>query len=493
MIARRCRRGRPLPPAATVRPRRLTILLLGLVLLLAPWAAALAVPAPPAAAQGASLPPLPRGWPGTLQLGLFDGVGGAAAMQADTGYGFRYAYLAGGVNTGGGWASWNPDGRFATYWIQDSAAHGIVPVFTYYMLVQSRPGGGNEGDANFANLQNRDTMISYYQDLRLLLQRSGEFPNQTVVVHFEPDFWGFMEQRASGDNAATIPAQVAATGLPELAGLPNTVAGFAQAAARLRDAYAPNVVLAYHQSIWGTGNDIQYSNPPDAVVDSLASRAGNFYNSLGAGFDVIFNDFSDRDAGFKQYVYGDGGASFWDAGDFARHVRFLSRLVGVTGKRVALWQIPFGNTKMRAMNNTWNHYQDNRVEWLLDDPGRGHLNAYLQAGAVGFLFGRGADGTTCPCDANNDGVTNPAPINGNTATSLSADDDGGYFRQQARAYYTAGALALPGGGAAPPTPTGVPSATATAGAATPSATAAAPSATPGGAPGFTAAATVGPG
>ena len=44
-----------------------------------------------------------------------------------------------------------------------------------------------------------------------------------------------------------------------------------------------------------------------------------------------------------------------------------------------MWQIPLGNTKMRAMNNTWGHYQDNRVEWLLDEPARTHLRTYLNA------------------------------------------------------------------------------------------------------------------
>jgi hypothetical protein len=98
---------------------------------------------------------------------------------------------------------------------------------------------------------------------------------------------------------------------------------------------------------------------------------------------------------------------------------------------------------MRAMNNTWNHYQDNRPEWLLDDPTRQHLTDYINAGVVAFLFGRGAGGTTCPCDANNDGITNPAPINGNTLMSLSADDDGGFFTQKAQLYYTTGAMPLP--------------------------------------------------
>ena len=110
---------------------------------------------------------------------------------------------------------------------------------------------------------------------------------------------------------------------------------------------------------------------------------------------------------------------------------------------MAIWQIPYGNTKMQAENNTWDHYQDNKVEWLLDDPTRGHLNAYANAGVVAFLFGRGADGTTCACDAAQDGVTNPAPINGNNTPSLSSDDDGGFFHQKASAFYQAQPLQLP--------------------------------------------------
>ncbi len=142
---------------------------------------------------------------------------------------------------------------------------------------------------------------------------------------------------------------------------------------------------------------------------------------------------------------------------------YLSTFTSQVQKRIFLWQIPLGNTKMLAQNNTWNHYQDNHVEWLLDDPGRTHLNDYAQAGVIALLFGRGADGATCNCDANNDGVTNPPPINGNTMPSFNADDDGGFFQDRAKAYYAAGAMALPGGGSggATATPTSLPTATAT--------------------------------
>lgn len=215
--------------------------------------------------------------------------------------------------------------------------------------------------------------------------------------------------------------------------------------------------------MWGTGIDIALSNPPDATVDALAARAAAFYKSLNARFDLAFAEYSDRDSGFYQFVYGDGGASWWDADDFRRNMRFLAGFSSAAGKRLLMWQIPLGNTRMRAQNNSWNHYEDNRVEWLLDEPARTHLAAYRDAGVVGFLFGGGAGGVTCACDAANDGVNNPAPISANATASegaaagaapvlvsrngvptlvtpYAADDDGGFFRWKVWAYYQAGAL-----------------------------------------------------
>ena len=117
------------------------------------------------------------------------------------------------------------------------------------------------------------------------------------------------------------------------------------------------------------------------------------------------------------------------------------------GKRVVLWQVPLGNTKMQAQDDSWGHYQDNRVEWFLDDPGGTHLALWRDAGVIAILYGGGAGGTTCACDAQNDGVTNPPRHQRQHRGSVSADDDGGYFHQRAAAYYGAGALVLdPGSG-----------------------------------------------
>jgi hypothetical protein len=255
-----------------------------------------------------------------------------------------------------------------------------------------------------------------------------------TVLQVEPDLWAYLQQKATGDNAATVAAKVGSSGQPDVAGLPDNAAGFAQAIVRLRNAYAPNVVLGYHFSTWGTGTDTVYADPPDATVNTLGVRTARFEQSLGARFDIAFTDLADRDAAFKQLVYGDGGASWYTADDYRRSTIYISAFVHTAGLRAVLWQIPFGNTKMRAENNTWDHYQDNKVEWLLTD--RSHLDAYTQAGVAAILFGRGADGPTCACDAAGDGTTNPAPINNNTTTSLTADDDGGYFKQQTTTYYT---------------------------------------------------------
>ncbi|MET0903317.1 MAG: hypothetical protein ABWZ52_08760 [Acidimicrobiales bacterium] len=379
-----------------------------------------------------------------MSLGVSDSPGGAAALKSRLpGIGFRYQYLAGGVNTGNGWANWNAGGEFVRYYIQESRANGIIPVFTYYMLYQSQPGVTmGEADGVAANLNNNATMAAYYNDLKLFFQRAAASPAGTTVLHVEPDAWAYMQQRSS--NPANIPVRVGGSGQADVAGLPNNAAGFAQAIVRLRDRYAPTVTLGYHYSVWSSGQDIIYSDPSDSVVATLGTSVANFYKALNARFDVAFHDLTDRDAAFKQYVYGDGGRSWYNANDYRRSTIYVGAFGRAANLRTVIWQIPFGNTKMRAQNNTWDHYQDNKVEWLLDEPARTHLKAYADAGVVAFLFGRGAGGATCACDAAGDGVTNPPAINGNTRPSINADDDGGYFKEKARAYLS-GPMVLPGG------------------------------------------------
>jgi hypothetical protein len=348
---------------------------------------------------------------------MADDPGDAAALRRVAPFGFRYQYLAGGVNTGHGWSTWNPNGSFVTRYDAESWAAGEIPVFSYYMLLQSNGAGGDELHRDLAHLHDPALMRAYWADVRLFFERARG--TKTVVLHIEPDLWGYLEQA----NEIAL------------------AASFAQRFVQLRNELAPNVLLAYHMSGWGTRHDIVYEKPPDAVVRRYAAESASFYRALHAKFDVAFEDFSDRDAGF--YAAQQGNTKTWfTPADFARHLLYAKTFIQLAGVRMVAWQIPLGNTVMRTMDNTWDHYQDNRVQWLLGPGSRARLHAYVDAGFVGFLFGRGADGTTCACDAAGDGVTNPPAIDGNAAMSVSGDDDGGYFKQQAGAYYRDGPLQL---------------------------------------------------
>ena len=311
-------------------------------------------------------------------------------------------------------------------YIGETEKNAMTPVFSYYMIRQSLPGSGDgdEPRAVLSNLRNSATMKAWIADVRTFLERAARFPKRTIVLHVEPDMWGYGEQAANGDDATTVPvARVA------------TLAGLARKVVAMRDRIAPNVLLAYHASGWGTRVDLSIQDPSPERTDRLARRAARFYRSLGARFDLTFTDWSDRDAAFKRIVYGAGPDAWFTAADHARWVRFMGGYSRAAAQRVAVWQLPVGNTIMRAMDDTWGHYQDNHVQWLLGRSRQQHLDALAKAGVIGLLFGGGAEGTTCACDARGDGVTNPAPVNGNTRPSYNADDDGGYWRHRARGYY----------------------------------------------------------
>ena len=302
----------------------------------------------------------------------------------------RYQYLAGGVDSGNGWSTWNEDGTFVSRYVSESRAAGVLPVLTYYMLLQSKPDSpGDEAEKDRANLRDPALMRRYYADLRLALQRAA----LGAVLHVEPDLWGYLQLAAGrGDDAGTVPAAVASSGDPELDGLPDTAAGFAQAVVRLRDRHAPRVILAWHLSSWGTNDSHTANDLPAARIDALAARSAAFYRSLNARFDLIFNDDADLDDCFRRKILGEASPGHhWGRCDVARHLRYVRGVTQRTGTPVALWQLPVGN---RRLPDTWGRFRDNRVDLLLGS--RRNLAAARRAGIVGLLFGAGTDGCTTP-------------------------------------------------------------------------------------------------
>jgi hypothetical protein len=248
----------------------------------------------------------------------------------------------------------------------------MIPVFTYYQLLQSAPSAGaTEQARDLSHLRNPGTMRAYWSDYSLLLRRVAQSAGRRlVVIHVEPDLWGYLEQAHATALARSFALHLIA----------------------LRDRLAPHALLAWHLSVWGTGEDPTYSKPSLAPMDHLAAVSAAFYRSLHAHFDLVFNDITDRDAGFYQYVEGNPH-TWWGPADFVRHDRYIATFTRLTHTAVVLWQLPVGDTHL---DNTWGHYQDNRVQWWLGAGSAAHLRAARASGVIGLLFGAGAAGCTTP-------------------------------------------------------------------------------------------------
>ncbi len=382
-----------------------------------------------------------------LHVGLANGPGDLSWMTSSgVPWRYRYQYLSGGVNTGQGWETWNsPSGAFATYYMDASGTAGYIPVFSYYELLQSNPStGSNELDRDYSNLNNPTTMNAYYTNFALLMQKAKAY-GQLVVVHVEPDLFGYMEHKAAGGDASAVSASVASSNYTGFSTLPNTFQGFGWGLLMLRDSIAPNALMAIHASTWASGVDIGLNTDPtfnmaadaDKVAAFLAS-AGVAANSHASPFDVVFNDVADHDAGFS--------GRWWDRydttlPDFAQWLTWMTELRARTGRPLIVWQVPVGNQYFRTMNQSIGHYQDNRAEYFMS-----HTPALRAAGIIAVLFGKANADQTTYTDFMADGITNPAPVNAfecalcNPHTSAWSDDDGGYLRISVGQYYAAGAL-----------------------------------------------------
>jgi len=346
----------------------------------------------------------------------------------------RYQYICGGANTPSNWKTWNqPTGAFVSIYLNESAKLGIVPVLSWYQMLQSLPGAGKGGEdvCNKINLENAQTMNAYFEDFKLLMKKCGEF-GKPVIVHHEPDLWGYMRVSPvfKPNNPDTIKAMVKSSGFSEAAEFPDTAAGFGLALVALRDKYAPNVLLAWHASKWG--------NPDPKQMSEFCQKSGKW--------DLLFTDMSDRDSGWKlAHNYMAGGA-WWKDDDFSSFREWCGQLHAMTGLPLMAWQVPCGNTIYASCNNTENHFTDNRPEYFLEEyPKNTHIAEWVQRGFIGMMFGGGAGGCTGRGDGAKDGITNPEPIKGNKGEkALYADDDGGFLRLRGANYYTKGPYPIVG-------------------------------------------------
>jgi hypothetical protein len=422
---------------------------------LAALVAAIAIAQPAAASphSAAAALPLPSD---RLHFGLSN-LDGTWMKNSGVPWRYRFQYLSAGVNTGKGWETWQdlslPPGQFAVDYMASSTTLSAIPVFTYYELLQSTPSSGaNENDRDFNNLNNAGTMNAYYANFKLLMQRAGAYGGQ-VVVHVEPDFWGYMQQRSGVGSASGITAMVKSSGFGEASTFADNLVGFASELKYLRDTYAPNALLAMHASMWSSGVDIASNTDPSVNAPGEADKTAAFLNSAGAGgWDAIFNDVDDHNAAWwelascgtppcvNQYY-----THWWDPSNvkfpnFSRYLSWVAELHTKTARPQVVWQVPMGNQYFLTMNNTNGHYQDNIAPYFI-----GHASQLLSAGLVAVLFGAGNQYQTNYDDTMKDGITNnngqptTDTLGGcnacNTHVSSYSDDDGGYLRIFVGQYY----------------------------------------------------------
>jgi hypothetical protein len=352
------------------------------------------------------------------------GFAGSDATAALPGFDLRYQYVSGPLApdpdclstartnaTGCGaqwWGTWqdtaHPPGGFVRDFVSGAQADGLLPMLTYYVILQAS--GVGEGAPEVTQAARDATfMARYLADFRFLLQQIGSAP---AILHVEPDFWGYA-QRAGPPSAR---AEVATANPADCGALPNTVAGLGQCFVAMARAYAPGVRIALHASPWATSLDCIGNTSPSLDVAAEARKTADFLSACAPGADLIVADMADRDADFYRSI----GRSTWlDASDatlpsFAQAFRWSRALSDRAGKPILWWQLPVGNTGLPDVSGAW---WDNRVEYFFAHPAQ-----VAASGAVGMAFGAGGSGQTTP------------------------ESDGGYLRACAAALASAGGQPL---------------------------------------------------
>ncbi|MCP3099506.1 hypothetical protein LZ198_11560 [Myxococcus sp. K15C18031901] len=400
-------------------------------------------PAPVFAQSSGVKGPVPTGLPNRLLVGLFEEAGQVWMRDSGVPWDVRYRYFTKGWVDNWGWGS--RDGSWGKAFLQESEAQGFLPAPVFYQLYGES--GGGEGEA-LVKVRNAATMRTYFGDWKILMQRAKEH-GKPVLLLVEPDAFGLLQHQTSANPQAY--AAVADTGMPELAALPNTVAGWGLAFLQLRKAVgANNVILGLHVSAWASGKDISccsITDPLQPEVDKVVRFLGPLgltTNATGATFDVLVGDPLDRDADF--YKLTQGQDVWWNASDtaaiasrsFNRYAEWLRLMNQSSGKRWVLWQIPLGNSSHRNISNDGSAragYRDNRTEYFFGPTGDLHRRKFANSGVLALLFGAGAGGQS---SYQNDQGTDGQP----------------YLKSRARPFLEAGGLTLPATGSTLPTPDG---------------------------------------
>jgi len=307
-----------------------------------------------------------------IGLGSDNGAGNSLGSPLD----LRYAYLVRGGT--GSWRTWNsPDGAYVTYAAQAAQKNGAIPLFTTYEMAAL-------GDGNTSACNDTTHMTNFWDDMEVLFQRLAEY-DDVAIVHFEPDWWGYVE-RASHDDPTRLPAKV--TLHPRCSGLSDDAAGMARCLIKIAREVAPKAFVGFHYTPWGGY---------DAAGNQDGAITGTFLKALGAGDgDLVVTDAvgSDRDAGCWEAAalpqcQGRSGAFYLDESNttspnFHEQLALVASMHSVLQLPVVWWQMPLGVPGPSP--GTPGHYRDNRVHYMF-----AHVDEFVAAGGLGACFGAGSD------------------------------------------------------------------------------------------------------
>jgi hypothetical protein len=332
---------------------------------------------------------------------------------------------------------------WAAGWMQGIVADGYIPGVQYYELQNDYSPSTSDG-ANVLmgqkRLQSASTMNDYFSKVKIFLQAAKTVSPSPVIMIIEGDTFAYIEHQSNNDP--TTPAAIASSGLPELAGLPDTVAGFGLAFLALRKSVgATNVVMGPDlPSYVSIGGDFLNYNPTADLQTQVDYQFTSFFshfgvgaaaNVVGAQFDFVASCPASADTALYA-ADGDTGRS-WDASDsasinsesFNRYAEWL-RLFHVASQTPWLiWQIPMGNSNSPNVPNAegkWagpysgitvpagctsssqtgcpSGYKDNRPEYFFAaGPGNtAHLQKFATSGVFGLFFGAGTGGASDQSD-----------------------------------------------------------------------------------------------
>lgn len=343
--------------------------------------------------------PIPTGLPQKVMVGLFENTDETWMTNSGVSWDARYRYFT------YGWAnnfghSQTRDGAWGRKYLDDCHARGFLPVVEFYQVNGMAP--GFDESQFLAKTQDVTKMTEYFGDFKLLMQRVKDF-DKPVLILVETDGFGLL-QKQSNDDPNTY-AAVAATGIPELAGLPNTVAGWGLAFLELRKQVgATKAILGLHVSSWGGGRTIDY----DDYTDLLQPAVDNMYNFLaplgiasnitGARYDVLVATPLDRDSAYLNRWWSMNDSDPINSKSFNRYAEWLRLWNIKTDLRWIVWQIPIGNANHLNIpedgTTVYSGYKDNRVEYFFDSgtTTTAHVEKFAASGVIGLLFGKGDTG-----------------------------------------------------------------------------------------------------